>query len=49
MWKRDEKNGNGTFYFKSGDRYEGQWNHGKETGTGTIFYSNGTTETKNYD
>ena len=37
----DERHGFGTYYWNNGERYEGDWVHGKITGKGTYYYSNG--------
>ena len=34
-------NGNGTFKWSNGDRYEGDWVNGQRTGQGKYFYSDG--------
>ena len=33
--------GQGTFYYTSGNRYEGAWTNGKENGFGIFYWSNG--------
>ncbi len=36
-----ERHGKGTFYFKNGDRYEGQWTKGLKHGKGKYYYKSG--------
>ena len=39
--KNGQANGNGTFYYTSGDRYEGEWTNDKRNGKGTFHWANG--------
>jgi hypothetical protein len=34
-------NGEGTFYFKNGNKYVGSWIYGKRTGAGIMSYAEG--------
>ena len=35
------RHGKGTFNYKEGGRYEGEWSKNKMNGKGTLFYPNG--------
>ena len=43
MWEysRMERNGQGTYTYSDGDKYEGEWKDGKRTGQGTYTYGKG--------
>mmetsp|Transcript_168819 Transcript_168819/g.542585 ORF Transcript_168819/g.542585 Transcript_168819/m.542585 type:complete len:135 (+) Transcript_168819:129-533(+) len=36
-----ERHGKGTFFYNTGDRYEGQWVHGVKQGSGSYYYATG--------
>ncbi|MBF0446760.1 MAG: hypothetical protein HQL67_01020 [Magnetococcales bacterium] len=41
----DCQNGTGTFFYKNGDRYEGEWKNGQREGRGKLTYANEDTYT----
>lgn len=41
-FENDSVHGNGTMYFKSGNRHVGKWNHGAPDGRCVQYYANGT-------
>ena len=38
---KNEPHGKGTYVWRSGDRYTGEWRYGKMHGHGTYHYANG--------
>ena len=42
--KNGKREGKGIFYYKSGNRYEGEWKNNKRTGKGICYYNNGNRE-----
>ena len=36
-----KKEGKGIFYYKNGNRYEGDWRNDKKEGKGIAYYQNG--------
>jgi len=38
---KGERHGQGTYFWNTGDKYEGQWVNGKRHGQGTMTYANG--------
>ena len=42
VFKDGERNGQGTYTFSNGDKYEGEWKDGKLTGQGTLTFPDGT-------
>jgi antitoxin component YwqK of YwqJK toxin-antitoxin module len=39
--KNDRRNGQGTFYYIDGSKYQGNWNDNKMNGYGTLYYPTG--------
>ena len=37
----DNFNGQGTYYYKNGEKYEGEYKDAKKHGQGTYYYNNG--------
>lgn len=44
QWKDNEKSGQGTYTWPSGNKYVGQWHDDNRNGQGTFYYANGRVE-----